>query len=417
MTDEPEDSDDQLLYAPVDTLRGLLQRGRGLGALRAAEDPETAGALVMDTVRRDWRWDAVDDRQLYLARLIIKLELPLTDVIALLNNGRDEDDCDRAAAVLELLARAGSGEAREALQAYIRQGEHWVDVLERVAGSWPVDWWDDLADIARKRLTGHEPELWRTEPWVRWGLASRAIRRPYPSRATDRDLEASTPQLLSLLGNPCTTQHRKADILRALASRSAAPDLIALVPSLGTADGRWPVPGLSRAVAKLTVLAVPAAREWAVDARPWLSHLGFEVLAGHGETRDLPLLINEFTQQWKARAWCGPKLLAAGLARFGPEAAEAAPVLRCFWSRTPHSYERPFYLTALAFIDPAGLERAYTESLWDCESNARLLGITSAPDLPHVRDRLAALRDDPMEEPEVRTAAGIRLAAAGGRVG
>ncbi|MFE0378087.1 HEAT repeat domain-containing protein, partial [Streptomyces inhibens] len=115
----------------------------------------------------------------------------------------------------------------------------------------------------------------------------------------------------------------------------------------------------------------------------------------------------------EARPWGGPDRLAAGLARFGPAAAEAAPALRRFWLCTPHSYERPAYLKALAAIDPAGLDRAYTESLWDCESHARLLGIASAPDVPLVRQRLARLRDDPMEEPEVRAAAGERLAAGG----
>ncbi|MEV8099235.1 hypothetical protein [Kitasatospora sp. NPDC085879] len=97
------------------------------------------------------------------------------------------------------------------------------------------------------------------------------------------------------------------------------------------------------------------------------------------------------------------------MARFGRRAAEAAPLLRRFWSHTPHSYERPAYLEALAAVDPAGLEPAYTESLWDCESPARLLGIASAPELPHVRARIASLRDDPMEEPEVRAAAAERL--------
>ncbi|MFI0712515.1 hypothetical protein ACH4SK_18090 [Streptomyces inhibens] len=123
--------------------------------------------------------------------------------------------------------------------------------------------------------------------------------------------------------------------------------------------------------------------------------------------------MRELAAHEEARQWCGPDRLAAGLARFGPAAAEAAPALRRFWLCTPHSYERPAYLKALAAIDPAGLDRAYTESLWDCESNARLLGIASAPDVPRVRQRLARLRDDPMEEPEVRAAAGERLAAGG----
>ncbi|MFD7234896.1 hypothetical protein ACFWAT_06230 [Streptomyces syringium] len=112
----------------------------------------------------------------------------------------------------------------------------------------------------------------------------------------------------------------------------------------------------------------------------------------------------------KTHRWCDPDRLASGLARFSQAAADAASVLRRFWLRTPHSHERPAYLEALAAIEPVGLDQACTESLWDCETNARLLGVASAPDLPHVRQRLIQLRDDPMEEYEVRAAAEARLA-------
>lgn len=139
-------------YASAGSLKGMLQRGRGLGALPALDDPATSAELVYDVVGDDWRWDSVDDRHLYLARLIQELGLPLDPLVALL--GDDEDDCERATLTLELLAVSGSAEAREALRAYIREGEHWVDVLESVAGVWPVEWWDDLVDVARARLTG-----------------------------------------------------------------------------------------------------------------------------------------------------------------------------------------------------------------------------------------------------------------------
>ncbi|MGW6982428.1 hypothetical protein ACWGE1_23815 [Streptomyces sp. NPDC054932] len=72
------------------------------------------------------------------------------------------------------------------------------------------------------------------------------------------------------------------------------------------------------------------------------------------------------------------------------------PALRRYRLHTPHSYERAVHLEALAAIDRGGLDRAHTESLWDCEERARLLGITSAPDHPRTLDRIAALRDDPM---------------------
>ncbi|MDX3228834.1 hypothetical protein [Streptomyces sp. ME19-01-6] len=95
----------------------------------------------------------------------------------------------------------------------------------------------------------------------------------------------------------------------------------------------------------------------------WRWGTGILVLAEHGEAQDLPALIDELAAHAQARQWCGPDRLAAGLARFGPAAAEAAPVLRRLWLCTPHSCERPAYLKALAAIAPTGLDRAYTESL------------------------------------------------------
>ncbi|MFD5922800.1 hypothetical protein ACFVYP_40510 [Kitasatospora sp. NPDC058201] len=87
------------------------------------------------------------------------------------------------------------------------------------------------------------------------------------------------------------------------------------------------------------------------------------------------------------------------------------PYLRRLWLHTPHSYERSAYLEALAAIDTGGLHRAYTESLWDCEDQAGLLGITHAPSHPETLTRIAALRDDPVEGQEVRAAARTRLAS------
>jgi hypothetical protein len=396
-------------YAPPGSLKGLLQRGRGLGTLLALDDPAASAEPAYDAIRRDWRWDSVDDRHLYLARLIQELGLPLDPVVALLAG--DEDDCERATRTLELLAVSGSAEARETLRAYVREGEHWVDVLESVAGVWPVEWWDDLADVARARLTGGEPLLWRSEPWVRWAVGPLPAARVHPPRIHTIDVGPGNHQLLSVLTDGGSTDGAKAQTLHTLAGRPSEPALIPLVPRLGTADGEWPLPGLTRAVERLGALAVPEARVWATDERPWLSWTGIRVLAQHGEAQDLPVLIDELAAQAQAGKWCGPDRLAAGLARFGPAAAQAAPMLRRLWLCTPHSYERPSYLKALAAIDPTGLDRAYTESLWDCESNARLLGIASAPDLPQVRRRLVRLRDDPMEEPDVRAAAGDRLAA------
>ncbi|MFD5467451.1 hypothetical protein ACFWIQ_32195 [Kitasatospora sp. NPDC127059] len=307
-------------YAPAGTLPGMLQRGRGLGALMAAEDPASAAELVYGCIRWEWRWDSnTDERHLYLARLVRDLELPLGPVVEVLAGG--EEACERAAGVLALLALSGSVEAREALRAYIREGEHRSDVLESVADAWPREWWGDLEEAAWDRDRDRDRGSGRREP-------------SGPVREAER------------------------------------PD-----PMAEAASGA--LPGRS---------------------------------AEHGEERDVPALVAELERDWVDRTWCGPMQLARGLARFGPGAAGAVSLLRRFWLYTPHSHERAAYLEALAAAGSAGMPEAYTESLWDCEADVRLLGVEHAPDTPHVRARLAYLRDDPIELPEVSNAAEERLA-------
>ncbi|MCL6733962.1 hypothetical protein [Streptomyces neyagawaensis] len=394
-----------MTYSPPDSVEGLLQRGRGLGAVRALRDPGGAAAFVYDGIRRDWRWDGTDDRSLYLARLVQDLDLSLTPVVDQLAG--DEDSCLRACDVLELLALAGSEEARDGLRAHVREGEHWAPVLESVSAGWPAEWWDDLGDVARARIGGEAELPWCSEPWTRFGIEVRSRPSvPRPSLAGFR-----TEELLTLLADDSAEDMTKFDALRVLNSRAPAEELIPLVPSLGTADDRRPLPPLRRAVERLGASAVPAAHGWAQDERPWLAELGADVLAEHPGPEALPGLVEELARQWAARTWCGPDRTARRLARFGPDAAEAVPHLRRFWLRTPHSYERTAYLEALAAIDRGGLDHVYTESLWDCEEKARLAAITSAPDGPEARERIAVLRDDPMETPEVRAVARARLAA------
>ncbi|MEU1287990.1 hypothetical protein [Kitasatospora sp. NPDC005856] len=397
--------DDVMSYARLNTLAGLLQRGRGFGARSALHNPQTAAPLIYDGIRRDWRWDSTDDRALYLARLVQDLRLSLAPIVELL--GGDQEQCGRAVDVLELLALGGCDETREALRSYVREGARWVSVLESLSHQWPLEWWEDLGEVARARIGGEPEPPCFTEPWTRFGIeVQRPNPGPPPLDLTDLDDGA----LLDLLADPGLGSAGKVDVLRELSLRGPVEGLIPLVPSLGTPNGRRPLPLLRQAVDRLGTLAVPAARRWICDDRPWLARLGADVLADHLGPEVIPALVSELADQREARAWCGPDTTARRLARFGPAATAAVPDLRWFWLRTPHSYERAAYLEALAAIGTRGLDHAHTESLWDCEEQARLLGIAHAPDHPEALERIAALRDDPMEEPEVRAAAKARLA-------
>ncbi|MFC9586694.1 hypothetical protein ACFVJ8_28245 [Streptomyces yangpuensis] len=393
---------DVMPYARFDSVEGLLQRGRGLGPVRALRNPLEAAPFVYDGIRRDWRWDGFDDRACYLAGLVRDLGMSPAPVVELLAG--DEGQCRRAAEVLELLALDDCDEAREALRSHVREGAHWVSVLESVSRIWPLEWWEDLGEAARARIGGEPEPPWFTEPWTRFGIE---VQRPDPG-PTPKDLTGLTDdELLDLLAEAGS----RVDALRELSRRDPVEGLIPLVPSLVTPDGRHPLPRLRQAVDRLGALAVPAARRWVGDEREWLARLGSDVLADHLGPEVIPVLVAELAGQWRNRAWCGPDATARRLARFGPAAAGAVADLRRFWLRTPHSYERAAYLEALAAIDPGGLDYAHTESLWDCEERARLLGIAHAPDHPETLERITALRNDPIETPDVRAGAEARLAA------
>lgn len=324
-------------YAPANTLLGLLQRGRGQGALIAAEDARASADLVYACIRYDMRWDRqVDGRDLYLARLVRSLNLPLGPVTDM-----SAENNDHAAAVLGLLA----------------------------------------SDAALPEMT------------------------PRPRKREDPYAGETNAALLDVLRDPEASESAKKAALRSLSFRPPEPGLIPLVPTLGRA-----LPRLANA---LGPSAVPAAREWAASDQQWLAWVGLQVLAEYGEERDVPALIGELERCWATEEWCGPDTLARGLARFGVQAAEATSLLRRFWLYTPHSYERAAYLEALVAMDAPGTAEAAVESLWDCEANSRLLGIAHAPERPYALRRIADLRDDPMEDPDVRAAAEARLGARG----
>src|SRR5207302_10603611 len=112
-----------------------------------------APELVLDCVRRDYRWDRqVDERTVYLARLVLDVELSVDPIIEQLwragrNTGYDGNRFGQSVDVLAALARTHVSAAVAALRQYVCEGERWIEVLQAVADTWPSEWWDDLAPI------------------------------------------------------------------------------------------------------------------------------------------------------------------------------------------------------------------------------------------------------------------------------
>ncbi|MFD0903021.1 hypothetical protein [Actinomadura sediminis] len=353
--------DGEEFYTSPDTLLGALQHGLGRGAARAMRDPEAASSAVLACLRRDHRWWwTVDERAVYLARLVRDLKIPIARVLAVLDGVPPEDDENGAGLtleVLEVLGRTGNREAVEGVRRHIIEGPHWAEALETVASTWDAALWDDLYPHLRGRLATADlgRVLWIGAPWTRW--AERDERIAAVIEAAPDGRSRSTPE-----------PTREPDLAQAR---------------------RW-------------VEAPGHPRYWA----------SAHVLAREGEERDVPALLAAVDRvhtraEGLDRCYRG---LIEGLARIGGgEAARIVPRLRRLWF-TPHTYERAAVLRALMLFAPAGEPpRHLLEGLGDCEADVRELAATHVGLTDRTRRHLAYLREDPMETPEVRAAAARRL--------
>ncbi|MFC7758957.1 hypothetical protein ACFQY4_13910 [Catellatospora bangladeshensis] len=84
-------------------------------------------------------------------------------------------------------------------------------------------------------------------------------------------------------------------------------------------------------------------------------------------------------------------------------------ILRRLLHGSPHSYERTSYLTSLLALDTERTTQLLPLGLLDCEPGVRLLAAEHTPPTDDARQWLADLSRDPLEEDDVREAAGRRL--------
>ncbi|RSM42741.1 hypothetical protein DMB66_54525 [Actinoplanes sp. ATCC 53533] len=348
-----------------------------------------------DCLRHHYAWDwQVDARDVYLARLVRDLGMPVGPIVARLHAAEPElgdTEFTVSLGVLGCLGKAGIEEAVDGVRDYIVRGPGWQEALEEVAGQWPVAWWDDLLPQVRHRL---RDDLVFGEPWTHWARRDPGI--PLQRRATPPPGHSpSSAALLATLRDPARRRlHRPA--LRELARRPAEPELLEIV---GTMDTTGLGGAIARALVPLGRAAVPAAQRWAaVDGPP--RGAAIPILAAFGDASDVPVLLAEIAcLDGTPDHLCGYDDLVTALARIGGPATAVLPaILRRIWL-TPHSYERASYLRACRIADPPAAESLLVEGLWDCEEGVRRLAVEHVALSAEVRERLAYLRDDPIEDP------------------
>lgn len=433
MTFYRRDSPNDWRYAPYRTLRGALQRGRGTAAARLRERPDRA-QLVYECTSRDTRWDQqVDDRYTYLARLLRELRLDPTPLVRQLRAcgpyrpwpQPDPTDGNRfalAIGILETLARSGDAQARESLRSYVGDGKRWIDALQTLAYQWPVQWWDDLWEIAVARLSTDDAAqlLPNGEPWRRWRGrdpqldALLATAEPPAARPCPTELAAMADADLPAVLQAVPTGHmRPAPVLREIRRRGRpVPELLDIVEHLAPAQP----PGLFGALRTLGPLVAPAARRWAADPDHPLFADAAHLLAEHADEQDIPVLLAALDRL--ADKWCGYDSLTEGLARILTDAPPATHAdthtslvgkLRWLTMASPHSYERTSHLRILLLVDRQQTTENLPIQLLDCEPGVRLLAAQHTPLTDDARHWLAELRDEPIEVEEVRDAAAERL--------
>jgi hypothetical protein len=138
-------------YDPARTTAGQLQRGLGRGAVEVRD-----ADLVYACVRRDHRWWwCVDERAVYLARLIRDLGLSITPLVERLHatDPDDDNEFENTLEVLEVLGRVGVDGVVDEVRRYVIEGRHPQEVLAAVAHQWPAEYWADL--VPAKEQAGH----------------------------------------------------------------------------------------------------------------------------------------------------------------------------------------------------------------------------------------------------------------------
>ena len=403
---------EDIVFDSAESLHGRLQRGRGCAARRAAATPG-AGELIYDCVFHDPRWDTLEDRGLYYARLICDLELGLGPVIGHLFDPADhadleEDRTNLAVDVLARLVRLGRREAAAPLRRYAREGWNWYAALAELVELDDPALAEGLDEVAAARcddnelawLCGVDGVVTRTwaERHPRIAAARRPEVRPHEPRLaltgrSDEDLaalarrhgEGVTAAILEL-------GRRRSPVVLDLAEE--------LLPS-GDLDGP-----LCRAVRDLGAGALPRAREWTAGQHSYRD-VGIDVLAAHGTERDAPPLLEVLGTALAEEDWDLAAVPADGLGRL--RSRPAIPFLLHAWEESACSQLRVNLLGALTAIDRHVAEPYLVEALWDCEDGARRIAAGAVPLEGEARTRLRRLRQEAAEDPCVRSTAAERL--------
>jgi hypothetical protein len=465
------------VIASSGTLLGLLQRGRGDGALYALAAPRTEALAalnhcVLNDPRHDWQ---VENRSLYYARLFLDLDGGLDEIEQHLFAADDhivtEDSrTGLALSVLGHLASYDRGDALALLQRYATTGANWAWALDELAlrdddaglrilalpvlSRFPATPQGE-AELAVAVRDAYEPRpwrLWADDPreavsariraageqgsFDRWQRQMRPTSpRPgwsvqavfdWAQQGLDRGSELHLPaaRCLTAVAGPqdraAITEAARSgsDGARAAALHYLAEARDPAVLDLIEAAAHSPARTVSEAAAAAFERmcgeeAVHRARSW-VQRPDALGASAAGVLAGRGGAQDAHLVLGALRETVRSEGPDARLLWTLADGAGRLGIACAVPVLRRVYRDTTSSQLRGSAARALAVTDPSFGSGFAVECLWDCEETTReVAALYAETGDVRVVDRLRRLAADPAEEVEVQTAVRSRIGTEG----
>lgn len=435
------------------SLLGQLQRGRGLGWLRAVAEPSSGRAALRDCLRSDPRWDAqVESRSRYYATLARALNLPASGLVAE-PPATDERLTSLIHDTVVEMARRGDPSGLPTIRASILRDPSRAEWLLRQLSDIGAE--TELESLRAPLLEQVDDQVlsdlvfWAPAvPWDEWLSDDRrkavdaVLSRPTESSQgsmpeADAEIEAllryrwaTFPRALLHRFRSLLTAEEVADLRRA-ASEATGPALWVSLRALGERQDPSAITrveailaantiGRDRAAARRYLTALPSEITLPL-ARVWLGTeddrfgMGANLMAIHATPDDLSQVRTATRAAWARRDELMYDLchLLDAIGTIGT--ADTYPELNEAFEAVEYSYARRRAARALLRCDRSFPRRYGDECLWDCEAETRLLGVTAALDSPAVRRRLSQFAHDQHADEDVRSASVERLRSIAGQ--
>lgn len=461
--------------APAGSLLGQLQRGRGLGFLRAQQAAATdVRPLLLACVINDPRWDQqLEPRSFYYIPLIIQTGTPLEPIAEHLRKSEDQNQdgyTELATEMLINLAYRGYANAGDLLYDYLSYGCRWDMALEALLEiDYDPDGLGEYDQILSRRFPDDDAPLRRwlaqkqadESPWKEWQAHNPRIARIFArlERAEARKCQADAaararfdgqplPRLVDRLGGEdgwwvlgalreraaaadldtwlavvrCRSSLRGGLALRALQRRGAAipPSLLPALRALLEEPRRQPrhvYVNAANAFALLPPeLTLALAREWYDSAHQQLRWAADRVMNTHAQADDIPRLRAALlpAMEQATQVICSSYRLRSildVLARYPDQ--RPYPEVEVAFREVGDSWLRWRAAKVLFASEPEWFSRGLAyECLWDCDDQVREVGCDAVHlDMPGTRERLHAIWHDGYIDDAVRQRAKARLTA------